>query len=270
MYNRELQKINNQYKAYLLGLFYADGNISLNQTHCRIALHEQDVEVLNSIKTKFNFFKMYQDKNKHQFILYSGYALIKKDLISNGCFPQKSTINKNITKLPKLKNNLIRHFIRGYFDGDGGCYLDINSNKIQKRVYIYSASKNLLEEISNILRQNNIVSILRNSREDLYILQISTVSYKEFYNYLYIRATIKMRRKVDKFKTILKTNFFIQKVAPNCTICKSKNTVFNGKYTYKNVVKPRVFCKNCKNNYIIQSAPVSSNINSGEDELLES
>lgn len=31
MYNRELQSIDNQEKAYLLGLFYADGNVGLNQ-----------------------------------------------------------------------------------------------------------------------------------------------------------------------------------------------------------------------------------------------
>lgn len=32
MYNRELQSIDTQEKAYLLGLFYADGNVGINQT----------------------------------------------------------------------------------------------------------------------------------------------------------------------------------------------------------------------------------------------
>ena len=35
MYNRELQSIDTQEKAYLLGLFYADGNVGINQTQCR-------------------------------------------------------------------------------------------------------------------------------------------------------------------------------------------------------------------------------------------
>lgn len=37
------------------------------------------------------------------------------DLISHGCVPNKSLI----LKPPKIDNELINHFIRGYFDGDG-------------------------------------------------------------------------------------------------------------------------------------------------------
>lgn len=46
MYNRELQSIDTQEKAYLLGLFYADGNVGINQTQCRIELKLEDKELI--------------------------------------------------------------------------------------------------------------------------------------------------------------------------------------------------------------------------------
>lgn len=270
MYKRELQEINTQNKAYLLGLFYSDGNVSLKQSHCRIALHKNDLSLLKSIKSKFEFFKLYADENKNQFILYSGYKAIKEDLINNGCFPQKSTFNKDKLILPTIKEELLRHFIRGYFDGDGGCHLNVNSKKIQKRIYIYSASKLILDQISNILFENSINSVVKNSRENLYILSISTVSYENFYNYLYKDAILKMKRKVLKFNNILKTNFFTQRIAPICVFCNSYNTVFDGFYSYKENKSPRILCKECTKRHILRTAPISSNTNSGGDELLES
>jgi hypothetical protein len=48
------------------------------------------------------------------------------------------------------------------------------------------------------------------------------------------------------------------------------NTVFDGYYKYKNLKYPRVLCKDCKKRHIIKTAPISSNISSGGDELLES
>lgn len=50
----------------------------------------------------------------------------------------------------------------------------------------------------------------------------------------------------------------------------SIKTVFDGYYTYKNVKSPRILCRNCNKHHVIKSAPISSNTNSGEDELLES
>lgn len=46
MYNRELQIIDTQEKAYLLGLFYADGNIGLNQNQCRLELSLEDKDLI--------------------------------------------------------------------------------------------------------------------------------------------------------------------------------------------------------------------------------
>jgi hypothetical protein len=269
-YNNELQSIDNQNKAYLLGLFYADGNISKNQHHIRLGLTDEDLILL--LKEKFPFFRYYiveyigNRQNMHY--LYSGLKVLKEHFISNGCLPDKSFENKTNLHIP-FKNELTRHFIRGFFDGDGGCTYINNSRKEQKRVYIYSNSLIFIKEIRDFLNDNNIDCSITDAKS-VYKLTIFSLSYKRFYNLLYQDCEIYLLRKRILFEKILDSNLFIQRVTPNCKFCNSSNTVFNGNYIYKGIKLPRVLCKDCKNNFTLKTAPQSSNTLSEEDELLES
>lgn len=131
MYNRELSIIDTQEKAYLLGLFYADGNIGLNQTQCRIDLSLGDKELIFKLKELFPFFYIHYDRGSK--IELGNYCKdLKKDLISNGCLPRKSFDNRNNLHIPNIEDSLIPHFIRGYFDGDGGCTLSTKKLKYKK------------------------------------------------------------------------------------------------------------------------------------------
>lgn len=262
-YKDELQNIDNPNKAYLLGLFYADGNIGNNTSDVRLYL--KDSNLIIKLYNKFRFFNIYET-NKGFVGIHLCTSRLKNHFVLHGCLPQKSSLNKDNIEIP-FYNNLTKHFIRGYFDGDGGCSLTKYKNKIQKRVYIYSASYDFLIEIQNILLNNNIRTTIGKNQE-IFILTIRTCSYKHFYNYMYSDSELFLERKKEKFKEILQTNFFIQKNAPNCKFCNSNNTVFNGNYSYKGIIKPRILCKNCNKNFVI-TAPVFSNNNSGEDELLE-
>lgn len=267
LYQRELQVIDSEQKAYLLGLFFSDGNISMNQHHSRLFLKDQ--ELIRQLQTIFPFFNLHEDNrnDKAQLGLHSGIGLVRQDFISNGCLPNKSFSNKDIIKLPNIDSILLSHFVRGYFDGNGGCTLNNELVKTQKRVYIYSASLGLLEDFKILLNASGINSTITSSH--IFKLTVSTESYKQFYTYLYTDCSIYLERKKALFSNIIEnTNFFIQKIAPTCKFCSSYNTVFNGNYTYKNISIPRVLCKDCNRNFTI-TAPNSSNIISGEDELLE-
>lgn len=263
MYNRELQIIDTQEKAYLLGLFYSDGNVGTNQTQCRVELKLDDKELIFNLQKLFPFFYIHYDRGiKIELGNYN--KKLKEDLILNGCFPRKSFENKNNLHIPAINDSIIRHFIRGYFDGDGGCALTISKGKIQKRVYIYSASIPFLNEIRGFLTSNNVLSRV-NVYNEIGKLEINTSSYNDFYSFLYDGSTIFMDRKRSKYREILRTNFFIQKVSPPCKFCGSTNTVCDG-YDYYKVKRQRYLCKECKRHF---TAPISSNINSGEGELLE-
>lgn len=262
-YNNELQNIDNFNKAYLLGFFYSDGNVSTNQEHSRIQLHMKDEEILLKIKEAFPFFRIYKDSKRNKVILQSSINKVRLDLINNGCLYAKSFINKENLKIPIYENILLyKHFIRGFFDGDGGCTLtQLNNKRIQKRVYIYSGNLNLINEIKTVLENFNInTSIDLNPKPKntgfsknsiVYKLTISTSSYKDFYKLLYENADLFMLRKKLKFEKILnETNFFIKAInLPNCKFCNSDNIVKNG--IDKFYKSQRFLCKSCKKNFLL-------------------
>ena len=258
MYNRELQIIDTQEKAYLLGLFYADGNVGLNQNSSRIEMSLKDKDLIFHLKELFPFFYIHYDRNTK--IELGNYTKeLKEDLILHGCLPRKSFDNRFNLHIPNINESLISHFIRGYFDGDGGCTLNTEKSKVQKRVYIYSASLQLLKEFELFMgykgiKFNNIIESGKNIT--IYKSTPSTQSYKEYYDFLYKDATVFLQRKKELFNKILETDFFIQKESLPCKFCSSVNTVCNG-YNYYKVKRQNYLCKDCKRHF---TAPLNSNI----------
>lgn len=117
--------IDTQNKAYALGLYYADGSVASNGgTLVRLSLQECDKEILDKLNSEFGgnrklLFIEYHKKNKNwsnQYCLSISNKKLHNDLIKHGCLPNKSLILKFPTTVPY---DLTRHFIRGYFDGDG-------------------------------------------------------------------------------------------------------------------------------------------------------
>jgi hypothetical protein len=268
MYNNEFRVIDSQDKAYFLGMMYADGCVSTTPRKengsviykSALVLNKGDVSLLEAIKASFPIFHTYPFNNGRGVEIRNTNKECYLDLVNNGCLPRKSFENRYDLHLPNLPEELISHFIRGYFDGDGGCALSFSNKKTQKRVYIYSASPQLLEEFKSYLECKNIRCTMDKGHNEgilCYKLSISTASYKLFYNLLYQNANLKMQRKYDKFSQIMQTNFFIQKEAPNCKFCGSFNTVCDGYNTYK-FIRQRYLCKDCKKHF---SASVRSNSN---------
>lgn len=102
-------------KAYFLGLLYADGNVYQKRNRTQISLLNGDRYILEEMKKEFGSpNKLYMDRGK-----YCKLVVDNKDftnnLISQGCIPRKSTL----IRFPSLREDLMSHFIRGYFDGDG-------------------------------------------------------------------------------------------------------------------------------------------------------
>lgn len=269
-YKNEFVKIDDEHKAYFLGFMYADGNISLKQNHTRLELQNSDRYILERFQKRFTWFHLYEEQKRNHSILYSGIIKVKNDLIKQGCLPQKSTKNKEQITVPNIDKKLLPHFIRGYYDGDGGCTLTYNSKKVQKRLYIYSNNNSLLKKIKFILKKEGITSYINISKRNLSQLTISTNSYKQFYNYLYENCNICLFRKRKLLKEIIEnTNFFVHTKTPKCINCQSNKTVKHGFYKHKNIKKQIYLCRNCGKTYKTNTAPGDRNIISGEDELLE-
>lgn len=121
--------IDTENKAYWLGFIYADGYITSNKFG--VSLKDTDSRHLEKLKSDLesdypiHIYKSNSEwsHNKYCRLLITS-EYLSESLIKNGVFRRKTEILKPPQTVP---NELIRHFIRGYFDGDGGIIKNGNS-----------------------------------------------------------------------------------------------------------------------------------------------
>lgn len=121
--------INTEKKAYWLGFIYADGCLYNNSL--RIELQLKDIDLLKQFKQDIKAFDseitINYNRQSCQIILNSKTNL--ENLFKNGCYVNKTFKIKFPTK-EQVPDNLIHHFMRGYFDGDGCIYSRKNKNGV--------------------------------------------------------------------------------------------------------------------------------------------
>jgi len=121
--------IDTEEKAYFLGLLYADGCNHTENNETTISLQEEDVDILEKFRlavrssapirpNDYNHRK-YGRKRIRIFSMCS--KRICNRLSELGCVKAKSLVLKFPTS-DQVPSHLIRHFVRGYFDGDG-CFV---------------------------------------------------------------------------------------------------------------------------------------------------
>lgn len=225
------KNIDTEYKAYILGLIYADGCISQptgnRQLNFRIGIQEEDSYILkelsknaaggqlNTVKTPSSIKKGY----KPQVCVNISSNLLCKDLINRGCNIKKSSVGMDF---PKLQSELINHFIRGFLDGDGSIIIKKLNYKYKRKTLTHresshvqqyklkiafcSTDKLFLDTIVKHLpvKKTYIASRLR--KQLVYILWIeNSEDVQNCINYLYNDANYFFQRKRDKIKEFNKT-----------------------------------------------------------------
>jgi len=188
------EKIDSQEKAYFLGFLYADGYVTKEKSIIRLNLQKRDKEILERfkilLKTKNPLYKTHEGKT---LILSIWSKKIKQDLIDKGCMPQKTF---KLTFPHWLNEDLKKHFIRGFVDGDGS-------------VFLSSVHKQKILNVSIVGRENFLKSILKISKikghirkytyHKIYHLGFHCSFAVVFCNWIYKDATIYLKRKHDKF-----------------------------------------------------------------------
>lgn len=118
------EKIDDEHKAYWLGMLHADGFVSArkNQKCIGLSLHVNDKHHVEKFRDTLNSnydIKTYTTKTAYGLTTYSRLLMTSEkmfsDLLSHGVIEQKSLV----LKFPNISPDLRHHFIRGYFDGDG-------------------------------------------------------------------------------------------------------------------------------------------------------
>ena len=134
--------IDSEDKAYWLGFLYADGCINERNKHYNIILdlqHSDKEHIANFLKCIESEHPIYEySKNGKKYAKISiGSKHMFNSLCELGCIPNKSLI-LDFPDESRVNKDLIRHFMRGYFDGDGTLSL---SNGFRKRPELKNPSK---------------------------------------------------------------------------------------------------------------------------------
>jgi hypothetical protein len=210
--------LNSEDKFYFLGLLYADGCVNKTSTAVQIALQEKDIHILETFKNYINSNKPlgfingkkilgfnhpegkeYIRKNQHILVINS--KKIKNRLSELGL-----SSNKSLTiKFPKfIKNENMNHFVRGYFDGDGGIHVQAK-NKWEISI---AGNKEFCEDLSLLLISKNINSkCSKHSFGNVWYVRIyGRLNCIDFYNYLYKNSNVYLIRKFSKFQECIKSS----------------------------------------------------------------
>lgn len=214
------EQIDTQEKAYILGLLYADGYVG-DERHNNIviSLTQKDKSLLSTISEYLEYTGelRYEEKggnyenSRPKIVLNFSSKKMATDLRNIGLYPGKSS---KLTKLPKLDQDLIRHFIRGYFDDDGTIsmgkstsYHKLNNGLIKK--YEYNSPRFLIIGTMEFLKDLEIYIPGKFSYRDSkteYMKYLENSSRREIINifqYLYKDSNIYLERKFNKWQKVL-------------------------------------------------------------------
>lgn len=205
--------IDTERKAYWLGFLYADGNV-LQEKHSfrtRLTLTESDSDIIEELKKDLEATHNIYHWKSHGYpnskplkVLAITSRKMFEDLGRLGCYPRKSLTLRFPTS-DQVPDHLIRHFIRGYFDGDGCITFKIPAES--KRPFIQiEGTKEFLESLRKCLDVHGIpvdsklYKRHKNRLTNAYNLRIMAAKkVKAMYHFLYDEATFWMKRKRDRF-----------------------------------------------------------------------
>lgn len=101
-------------------------------------------------------------------------------------------------KFPIIDENLKRHFIRGYFDGDG-CIYKIKNRKKSYIITIFTASKNFMNDLIDTFNQVGIISHTYERNSGFAISFSKMQDILKFKDLIYSDSSIYLERKKIKF-----------------------------------------------------------------------
>lgn len=228
-------KIDTEEKAYILGLLYADGYNNTDRNSVSLGLKEDDKEILDKITAIIQPDKPLQyidlstqkktkgfENSQNQYRMVIANKHISQRLVELGCGKAK-THNLTFPIEEQVPSYLIRHFVRGYFDGDGS----ISKGKISKVDIIGTTT--FLEPLQDILFKelsfNKTVLNQRHKERDNNIRSLQICGNKQcikFRDWLYEDATIYLERK----KQVSDSYIFYERVGRKCSVegCDKKHS----------------------------------------------
>lgn len=220
--------INFEEQAYLLGFIFADGSVNEERHTLSININKQDCYIIELLKDISPEAYIREQKSYESIATVRGHTvknhgsiradiaskILLEDLKKYGVVQNKTYTNMH---LPTVSNNiLLKHFIRGYFDGDG-CFTqslhkpnpknrEVNY-AVKARWEICSKTSSILLEIQKYFTSFDIkTNINYIKRDDMY--RLATSSRKEIikiFNFIFKNCNYSLPRKYNKLEYYVNT-----------------------------------------------------------------
>lgn len=179
---------------YWLGFIAADGHVNKYQVRLKIKDIDHIVKYRDFINPNLKLFDSINTANNKMRLVYFG----NKETIK---FLNNIGITSSKTKSLKIDNNILnnRHFLRGFFDGDGSAK--------NYEVKITTASIKFRDQLLLLLKNLKIQSYYRikGVNKDCYdVLVKSRESKKRLFNYFYKDSNIYLERKYNDYAALVR------------------------------------------------------------------
>ncbi|MCD8500668.1 MAG: endonuclease [Bacillaceae bacterium] len=176
--------------AYILGFITADGVIAKGQQV--VSISQKEKAILEEIRKEVGSDQpLYRNEHTGVYLLNLNCKVIKDALINiHGITPNKSFT----VKFPKVPEEYLHHFIRGYFDGDGNIY---------ERGFLVSfvgGSYSFMNILLLLLRSKGFDPILT-SKDGYFRVYVSgRRTIQLFANWIYDNKGLYLKRKYNRFQ----------------------------------------------------------------------
>lgn len=202
--------INTEHKAYWLGFIYADGSHYPQRNSLRIILQEDDRHILEQfyrdVECERTLDKIFNKEYKKYYVAVTLQSMhLSESLLRQGV-PGDKSFKIRFPPDEIVPLSLKKHFIRGYFDGDGS--ITIPKNGMQKVAYSFTGNADFIKSLHKFLISevnSNFKNIepRKHYNSDVYVLSRGgRYKAQEFLDWLYKDATIYLHRKYDKYQKI--------------------------------------------------------------------
>ena len=199
-------------KAYILGLLHADGCNEMDKGTIFIGLQESDRDLLETIRLEIGSekpldFKDYSNKhtfgynyeNMYELKMYSTHMC--KQLADKGIVSNKSLV----IGFPNwINDNLISHYIRGVYDGDGSICQQIRNENNKPILLTITATNSFCQKLKEICKDKlSLNSYIYDASCHNGITKVFTLSGRNvcrtFLDWIYQDAEIYLQRKYDRY-----------------------------------------------------------------------
>ena len=202
-------KIDTEAKAYILGFIYADG--CLRRNSLSITLAEKDIDILEKIKLEMRSERIFTKGHSKGYVNSSiTYNLtITSPVLREGLIKQGITERKTETcSFPEIPEAYLRHFLRGYVDGDGsfGLYYSGGVGRYNLSICANPLCVVQLSDVfySLVETRGGVYKRHKDSKSGVVTLRYSGKSTVcKLLNYLYSRASIYLDRKYKNYLHIV-------------------------------------------------------------------